>query len=38
MSLAKEEVSNSLYNAGFITLGAAGVSLASSKLLKKTLA
>ena len=37
MSLTKEEVLNSLYNAGLITLGAAGVSLASSKLLKENL-
>ena len=32
MSLTKEEVLNSLYNAGVITVGAAGVSMASSKL------
>ena len=37
MSLTKEEVLNGLYNAGLITLGAAGVSLASSKLLKENL-
>ena len=37
MSLTKEEVLNSLYNAALITLGAAGVSLASSKLLKENL-
>ena len=37
MSLTKEEVLNSLYNAGLITVGAAGVSLASSKLLKENL-
>ena len=37
MSLAKEEVLNGLYSAGLITLGAAGVSLASSKLLKENL-
>ena len=35
MSLTK--VLNGLYNAGLITLGAAGVSLASSKLLKENL-
>ena len=33
----KEEVLNSLYNAGLITVGAAGVSLASSKLLRENL-
>ena len=37
MSLTKEEVLNSLYNAGLITAGAAGVSMASSKLLKENL-
>ena len=37
MSLTKEEVLNGLYNAGLITLSAAGVSLASSKLLKENL-
>ena len=37
MSLTKEEVLNGLYNAGLIMLGAAGVSLASSKLLKENL-
>ena len=37
MSLTKEEVLNGLYNAGLITVGAAGVSLASSKLLKENL-
>ena len=37
MSLTKEEVLNGLYNAGLITFGAAGVSLASSKLLKENL-
>ena len=37
MSLTKEEVLNGLHNAGLITLGAAGVSLASSKLLKENL-
>ena len=37
MSLTKEEVLNGLYNAGLITLGAAGVSLASGKLLKENL-
>ena len=37
MSLTKEEVLNGLYNAGLITMGAAGVSLASSKLLKENL-
>ena len=37
MSLTKEEVLNGLYNAGLITLGAAGVSMASSKLLKENL-
>ena len=37
MSLTKEEVLNGLYNAGLITLGAAVVSLASSKLLKENL-
>ena len=37
MSLTKEEVLNSLYNAGLITVGAAGVSLASSKMLKENL-
>ena len=34
MSLKKEEVLNGLYNAGLITLGAVGVSVASQKLLK----
>ena len=37
MSLTKEEVLNSLYNAGLFTVGAAGVSMASSKLLKENL-
>ena len=37
MSLMKEEVLNSLYNAGLITAGAAGVSMASSKLLRENL-
>ena len=37
MSLTKEEALNSLYNAGLITVGAAGVSLASSKMLKENL-
>ena len=37
MSLTKEEVLNSLYNAGLITVGAAGVSMASSKLLRENL-
>ena len=37
MSLTKEEVLNSLYNAGLITAGAAGVSMASSKLLRENL-
>ena len=37
MSLTKEEVLNSLYNAGLITAGAAGVSLASSRLLRENL-
>ena len=36
MSLTKE-VLNGLYNAGLITVGAAGVSLASSKILKENL-
>ena len=37
MSLTKEDVLNSLYNAGFITVGAAGVSMASSKMLRENL-
>ena len=37
MSLTKEEVLNRLYNAGLITLGAVGVSMASQKLLKDDL-
>ena len=37
MSLTKEKVLNSLYNAGLITVGAAGVSMASSKLLRENL-
>ena len=37
MSLTKEEVLNGLYNAGLITLGAVGVSMASQKLLKDDL-
>lgn len=37
MSLTKEEVLNELYNAGLITLGAVGVSMASQKLLKDDL-
>ena len=37
MSLTKEEVLNSLYNAGLITAGAGAVSLASSKMLKENL-
>ena len=37
MSLTKEEVFNSLYNAGLITAGAAGISLASSKMLRENL-
>ena len=37
MSLTKEEVLNNLYNAGLITMGAAGVSFATSKLLKENL-
>ena len=35
MSLTKEEVLNSLYNAGLITVGATGVSMASSKVLRE---
>ena len=34
MSLTKEEVLNALYNAGLITLGAVGVSMASQNVLK----
>ena len=37
MCLTKEEVLNSLYNAGLITAGVAGVSMASSKLLRENL-
>ena len=39
MSLTKEEVLNSLYNAGLITAGAGAgaVSLASSKMLRENL-
>ena len=37
MSLTKEEVLNSLYNAGLITAGAGVVSLASSKMLRENL-
>ena len=37
MSLTKEEVLNVLYNAGLITLGAVGASMASQKLLKDDL-
>ena len=37
MSLTKEEVLNGLYNAGLITLGAVGVSMASQKILKDDL-
>ena len=37
MSLKKKEVLNGLYNAGLITLGAVGVSMASQKLLKDDL-
>lgn len=37
MSFTKEEVLNTGYNAGLITLGAAGVSLATQKLLKENL-
>ena len=37
MSLTKEEILNGLYNAGLITLGAVGVSMASQKLLKDDL-
>ena len=37
MSLTKEEVLNGLYNAGLITLGAVGISMASKKLLKDDL-
>ena len=35
MSLTKEEVLNSLYNAGLITVGAAGVSMASKQTFKR---
>ena len=37
MSLTKEEVLNGLYNAGLITLGAVGISMASQKILKDDL-
>ena len=37
MLLTKEEVLNGLYNAGLITLGAVGVSMASQKVLKDDL-
>ena len=37
MWLTKEEVLNRLYNAGLITLGAVGVSMASQKILKDDL-
>ena len=37
MRLTKEETLNGLYNAGLITLGAVGVSMASQKLLKDDL-
>ena len=37
MSLTKEEILNGLYNAGLITLGAVGVSMASQKILKDDL-
>ena len=37
MSLKKGGVLNGLYNAGLITLGAVGVSMASQKLLKDDL-
>ena len=37
MSLTKEEVLKGLYNAGLITLGAVGVSMASQKVLKDDL-
>ena len=34
MSLAKNDVMNTLYNAGLITLGAVATSMASRKLMK----
>ena len=37
MLLTEEEVLNGLYNAGLITLGAVGVSMASQKILKDDL-
>ena len=37
MSLTKEEILNGFYNAGLITLGAVGVSMASQKILKDDL-
>ena len=37
MSLARNDVMNTLYNAGLITLGAAATSMASRKLMKDDL-
>ena len=34
MSLGKNDVMNTLYNAGLVTLGAVATSMASSKLMK----